>query len=222
MRRAIRFSSIENVTGSDNDDRLTGSAGVNRLDGGAGNDTIAGGAGADDLVGGLGTDTADYSASLSAVTVNLSSGTGTGGDAQGDTLSGIENLLGSVADDILTGDGGVNVLDGGSGNDTLSGMAGDDSLVGGLGNDVLAGGLGADALDGGAGNDTADYTASSAAVTVNLATNTATGGDAQGDTFTSIENLTGSTFADLLTGDAGGQHPQWWRWRRHACGRARC
>ena len=52
------------------------------------------------------------------------------------------------------------------------------------------------------GSDTAAYTGSAVAVTVNLGTNTATGGDAEGDTFTSIENLAGSAFDDTLTGDA--------------------
>ena len=47
----------------------------------------AGRGGADTLIGGAGTDFADYSASLTGVDVNLATGTGLGGDAQGDTLS---------------------------------------------------------------------------------------------------------------------------------------
>ena len=40
------------------------------------------------------------------MTVDLTTGTGTGGDAQGDTLIGIENVTGSKAGgDTLTGDG---------------------------------------------------------------------------------------------------------------------
>jgi Ca2+-binding RTX toxin-like protein len=66
---------------------------------------------------------------------------------------------------------------------------------------MLIGGVGADHLDGGAGSDTASYAASAARVVVNLAIGAASGGDAQGDTLTSIENLTGSAFADVLTGD---------------------
>ena len=59
--------------------------------------------GADALDGGTGTDAADYSGSAAGVTVDLATGTGTGGDAEGDTLSGIENLLGSGLADMLTG-----------------------------------------------------------------------------------------------------------------------
>ena len=60
-----------------------------------------GGSGADTLVGGAGTDTADYSASASAVTVNLATNVNTGGDAAGDSLSGIENITGSAYDDTI-------------------------------------------------------------------------------------------------------------------------
>ena len=179
------LSGIEVVVGSGFNDSLTGDGGANTLDGGAGNDTLAGGAGSDSLIGGTGTDTADYSASGSGVTVNLGTGVGLGGDAAGDTLSGIENVTGSAYGDSLTGDGGANTLDGGAGNDTLAGGAGSDSLI------------------GGAGADTADYSASGSGVTVNLGTGTALGGDAASDTLSGIENVTGSAYNDSLTGDGG-------------------
>ncbi len=66
---------------------------------------------------------------------------------------------------------------------------------------MLAGGAGADQLNGSVGIDTADYSASAAGVTVNLRTNTATGGDAQGDRFDSIENLIGTAQRDVMTGN---------------------
>src|SRR3546814_15995539 len=84
-------------------------------------------------IGGSGTDTASYAGSANGVTVDLTTGTGLGGDAQGDTLSGIENLTGSNYDDTLTGDGGNNSLTGGTGNDTLNGEGGNDTLTGGGG-----------------------------------------------------------------------------------------
>ena len=177
------LTGVENLSGSDQDDRLTGDANANRLDGRGGNDTLAGLAGADTLIGGDGIDTAEYLASAAAVTVSLSSGSGSGGDAQGDRLSGVENLTGSAFGDRLTGDGGANILDGAGGNDTM------------------VGGAGADTLIGGAGSDTADYSASGAAVTVDLAAGTGLGGTAEGDVLIGVENLTGSARADLLTGD---------------------
>jgi len=143
--------------GGAGNDTLNGLAGDDTLYGGTGDDTLTGGAGADALNGGAGTDTASYSLSATGVTVDLATGTGTGGDAAGDTLWGIENVTGSGQADTLTGDANANVLTGGAGNDTLSGGAGNDTLLGGEGNDTLTGGAGDDTLDGGAGTDTAVY-----------------------------------------------------------------
>ena len=56
-------------------------------------------------------------------------------------------------------------------------------------NDTLSGGANNDLIDGGAGIDTADYSASSAGVSVNLATGSGTGGDAAGDTPVSYTHL---------------------------------
>lgn len=74
------------------------------------------------------------------------------------------------------------------------------SLDGGTGNDTLIGGAGADVLVGGTGTDTASYANASAGVTANLTSSAGNTGDAAGDTYTTIENLTGSDFADTLTG----------------------
>ena len=65
--------------------------------------------------GGTGFDIASYSDALQGVIVDLASGTGLGGDAEGDTLVKIEGVLGSSFDDILTGDAGDNLLIGGAG-----------------------------------------------------------------------------------------------------------
>jgi Ca2+-binding RTX toxin-like protein len=90
----------------------------------------------------------------------------------------------------------------GTANISGTGNAAGNVLTGNGGNNVLAGLGGADALDGALGTDTASYVASTAGVSVSLAANTAHGGDAEGDTFASIENLVGSTFDDTLEGDA--------------------
>ena len=76
-------------------------------------------------------------------------------------------------------------------------------MLGHGGTDTLEGGQGSDTLDGGGGTDTLSYASSNAGVTVDLAAGTASGGDAQGDTFTNFENLTGSEYADTLSGDSG-------------------
>jgi len=105
------------VDSADQGDVLHGLAGDDMLFGGSGNDTLDGGPGADIMLGGACSDTADYSSSAAGVTVNLASGVGTGGDAQGDVLGGIENIIGSAQADALMGGSGANMLAGGPGND---------------------------------------------------------------------------------------------------------
>jgi Ca2+-binding RTX toxin-like protein len=140
--------------GQAGNDTLTGGLAADYLDGGEGNDTLGGLGSADQLVGGSGSDTLNYSASPGAISINLSNGgLGSGGDAQGDSFSGIENIIGSEAADYLYGNALTNLLDGRGGADNLLGDGGDDHLLGGEGNDTLYGGVGADAYDAGAGND---------------------------------------------------------------------
>ena len=210
-----RLTGIEYLVGSAFNDTLTGDGGANSLSGGAGNDglyggsgadTLQGGAGADLLSGGSGTDTADYSGSSAGVNVDLGANTASGGDAEGDSFSSIENLSGSAHADTLTGTTGANRLDGGAGNDLLSGGGGVDTLYGDDGDDTLQGGAGADRLYGGDGIDTADYSGASAGVNVNLASGSGSGSDAAGDTLYEIENVVGSAFNDTLTGDGGANH----------------
>ncbi len=192
----------DTLYGEAHNDYLNGSTGDDFLYGGTGDDELLGGAGADLLDGGADTDTATYSNSNAAVTINLGTGFTAGGHAVGDTFVSIENLFGSRYDDTLTGDGGANVINGYVGNDTLEGGGGDDTLLGGLGDDILMGDAGADFLNGGTGNDTADYSNSTSAVTVQLNNGgTIAGGYAQGDTVWT-ENITGSIYDDSLNGNS--------------------
>ena len=69
----------------------------------------------------------------------------------------------------------------GAGNDTIRAGAGNDRIDGGAGNDLMEGGAGNDTYIGGTGLDVVDYSGSSAAVNVNLQTNTLSGGAASGD-----------------------------------------
>ena len=185
----------DTLDGGAGDDSLYGNAGIDHLLGGAGDDYLKGDEEADHLDGGAGDDQAGYSGSSSGVTVDLGAGTGLGGDAQGDTLVSIEDVQGSDFDDTLIGDTAAN---------DLYGRDGADTLLGGAGNDYLKGDAGADHLDGGAGYDEAGYWSSSSGVTVDLVAGTGLGGDAQGDTLVSIEDVQGSDFADTLLGDGGG------------------
>jgi VCBS repeat-containing protein len=124
------------LKGGDGDDVLEGDAGADQLFGGAGDDHLHGGAGTDKLDGGDGYDVADYWDSSKAVTVNLSTGKGSGGDASSDALVNIEGVVGSAFADKLTGNAEDNQLFGGAGNDQLTGGGGDDYLIGGDGTDT--------------------------------------------------------------------------------------
>ncbi|MDP2518255.1 calcium-binding protein [Shimia thalassica] len=214
---------IENAIGTDANDRLQGNDLANMLNGGLGNDELFGfdgddmfaySGGQDSWDGGAGVDTANFSTFRYAVSVNL--GTASpgfnashrgGSDLSSGTfvnmarMTGIENVIGTTFDDRLTGDAMDNVLSGYGGNDIMSGLEGADVLQGGSGDDLLRGGAGADTLQGGDGIDTAGYESSSAAVSVALFDGTGSGGEAEGDTLSLIENVYGSAHADFLFGD---------------------
>jgi Ca2+-binding RTX toxin-like protein len=189
------------INGTEKSDTLQGTSGNDTIKGGGGDDFISGGAGADALIGGAGIDTLSYQSSSAGVWVSLDTGVAFYGDAQGDTFNGFENLMGSQHDDMLTGNTGDNVVSGGAGNDTIFGDTFFQSASGG--NDLIEGGAGADMMDGGAGIDTLSYQHSSGKVWVSLQNGAASYGDAQGDSFTNFENLTGSAFDDLLVGGVG-------------------
>lgn len=191
------------IYGNGGNDTLTGANANDLIDGGDGNDILNGSGGADSLYGQIGNDTL-------------------GGGAGNDTLyggDGDDSLQGVDGADSLYGESGVDTLDGGIGDDVLEGGAHNDTLTGGDGNDTLRGGAGADLLIGGAGGDrfnggtgaigevdTVSYAAASAAVTLNLATGTGTGGEAAGDVFEdAIERIVGSNFNDNITGSANAE-----------------
>ena len=105
-------SSIENLIGSDFDDRLWLDGTPNGAHGKAGKDELNGLEGNSNLNGGDGNDTI------------------TGTDAD-------DIIYGGKDDDILKGLGGKDLLLGEGGNDTLVGGSGSDSLSGGKGDDTL-------------------------------------------------------------------------------------
>ncbi|MEZ5691991.1 MAG: calcium-binding protein [Rickettsiales bacterium] len=195
----------ETFNGTVNNDVFMSFGANDTLYGNAGDDYFEGGAGADTIDGGTGVDTVSYFGSISGVAVNLSTNVNSGGDAQGDLLYNIENIIGSSFADNLSGNPSNNVIHGGLGNDTLSGAVGNDTLFGDGGNDVLDGGAGGDYMDGGAGVDTVSYASSAVVVDIDLSRTGLQGWGASGDTIVNVENIIGSDFSDrLATSVVGG------------------
>ncbi|MEZ9527130.1 tandem-95 repeat protein [Enterovibrio norvegicus] len=181
------------LRGNSGNDLLSGGLGADWLYGDAGQDTLRGGLGSDYLDGGSGDDIVDYSDAELALNLDLSSGSSIDfGAAEGDRLVNIEGVLGTAFDDVIGGDTQNNHLSGGRGNDVING---------GEGNDTLSGGRGADVLVGGLGTDIADYSLSFEHIVIDLATNTLTGGDAEGDSLVGIEIIQGSYHDDVIIGD---------------------
>ncbi len=135
---------------------------------------IEGGAGADSMLGLGGNDWVSYESATGPVAINTAAG-GWAGDATGDVVSGIENIRGSAFGDYLFGDDGANILRGDGG---------------------------ADVLYGAGNSDTIYYSTSAVAVFVDLSTNSASGGDADGDTLVSVENVFATAHRDRLIGDS--------------------
>jgi len=200
------LSEIENILGSSHSDTISGDGFVNTLQGADGDDFLSGRGGDDVLDGGDGSDTADYKAAAAAIEVDLSTGgADNDGDGGEDTFTSIENISGSIYDDVISGDIFDNTLTGFDGDDRLFGGGGDDALIGGDGGDTLLASDGSDTLDGGNNVDTADYSASSGtsiSVTLAGATNATVfvaGGD--DDIIRNVENITATSGNDTITGD---------------------
>ncbi|WP_246252798.1 beta strand repeat-containing protein [Allomesorhizobium camelthorni] len=172
---------VENIIGGSGSDTIIGDAHANVLIGGGGGDILKGGLGSDILDGAVGSDTADFSDKTASVVVALNgsnNAVATVGGVAEDTLRNIENIFGGAGADLLTGDGLANILRGGGA---------------------------ADVLDGGGGVDTADYREKTVSVvaTLNGAADTVVKiGGVNEDTIRNIENISGGSAGDTLTGDA--------------------
>ena len=129
---------VQNVIGGNGSDSLTGSTGNNQLNGGNGGDTLDGGTGTDTLIGGAGADTVSYALRSLPVTVDLDGIADDGEAGENDSIAAdIEDIIGGLGADILTGDLVANTLTGGAGDDTIEGGEGSDVLLGGAGADIL-------------------------------------------------------------------------------------
>jgi Ca2+-binding RTX toxin-like protein len=213
------------LNGDDGDDIINGEDGADTLNGGAGNDILTGGAGIDTIVGGIGDDTihltadaedvveggagidtASFASVAAALIVDLAA-TAT------DKLTNVENLITGSGNDDLFGSALANRLDGGAGDDELEGRGGADILVGGAGIDLVtyaSSGIGTGFTSGDIAQSVVNGAIVVAAVNrtlngvdVDLAAGTAAHADAAGDTFSAIENLTGSSHSDRLRGTSG-------------------
>lgn len=153
----------DTLHGGNGNDLLFGRDADDVLFGGAGDDTLIGGEGTGDVLdGGEGFDWADYTESEGRLNLSLLTGTGTRGDAFGDTFVSIEGVRGSAFGDTIVGSAEANILFANSGDDFIDGDDGDDSISGGFGNDTLIGGdgddrlvdsIGVNRLSGGNGSD---------------------------------------------------------------------
>ena len=178
-------TAIENAVTGDGNDDLKGDASDNTLMGMRGDDILEGRGGADNLDGGSGVDTVTYQGSAAGVVAHLDGTAGAGGDAAGDVIIGVENLIGSDFADQLNGD------------------AGDNSLYGGAGIDALSGGAGADVLNGGADLDWGVYSNVAGPLVIDLAIPSNSSTAFAEDTLISIEMIVGSSsFSNSFTGDA--------------------
>ena len=136
----------EYLIGRDGDDQIFGNGDDDVIDGNSGNDFLYGGLGADILSGGAGIDTASYRYAIATVVASLIDASVNEGEAWGDTYYDIENIEGSIFDDVISGNNNDNQILGLNGNDLLEGHSGNDILNGGAGNDVVIGGAGDDVL----------------------------------------------------------------------------
>lgn len=216
-------ANVDLIYGGNGNDTLSGLAGADELFGELGNDTLSGGAGNDILFSGVGDDILNGDAGDDILWGDDGADTLSGGDGA-DTVRGGANddrIIETLADlsaDFLYGDDGNDVIRAGGGNDIVEGGLGNDIIYGGTGNDIIRGdagddvispGDGVDSVDGGAGIDRLDLywqdegVAMTTGVTVDLTTPSRNTGAATGDTYTNIENISGTAFADDLTGNAG-------------------
>lgn len=206
----------DTLSGDAGDDTLHAGSSLSRLVGGTGDDVLIT-TGSASVDGGDGFDalwlspTTGVSASLSYADLTRGGGSFTGiesvvlfGDLLADTLQGgalADVLVGAAGDDLLSGGVADDKLFGGAGADTLSGGSGADMLDGGAGDDLIAPGAGADDIWGGAGTDTVDYSGELSGVELTI--NAVRFIDGVRETMQGVENIVGTAFADIITGDAG-------------------
>ena len=145
------YNGNDTVNGGEGNDYIYDwGSGNDTFRGEGGNDTIFVKSGDNIVDGGTGSDTVSYTYGSKPVWIDLAGGSANSLNGH-DTLTSIENAVGSSYDDAIVGNSGANMLNGDAGDDWVDGGAGDDKLFGSYGNDTLKGGAGNDYLDGGSG-----------------------------------------------------------------------
>ncbi len=169
------YSLVNSIRGSQYNDTLTGDAGDNDFRGLEGDDIIDGGDGFDRIR----FDRDERYGGGSGVDVDLGAGTATDGFSDTDTLTSIESAVGTRFNDTFIGNDYANQFEGGDGSDSYTGHATAFTEVS-FANE-----------EGGAG------------VNVDLSTSSGTDTYGNSESFTLINAIRGSQYADTLIGDSG-------------------
>ena len=235
----------DTLKGGDGDDYLVGEEGADIIIGGAGEDYLLGGRGNDTLIGGdelddpydMDWDIVVYKfeneeGGTQGIKLDLAAGIAIDTFGKTDTLSGIEEVWGSIfndrmlgsaeqetllgykGEDVIKGKGGgdtlkggagADIIKGGKGGDRIYGGSGKDLLEGGKGRDYLVGGKGDDIINGGSGYDTVSYQSNSGpqGIVIDMAAGTVIDTYGNTDTLISVELIYGSNHADLMIGGSG-------------------
>ncbi|MFB2893338.1 calcium-binding protein [Aerosakkonemataceae cyanobacterium BLCC-F50] len=215
-----KLRNLENIIGTAFNDILIGNNADNRIQAGAGNDLIISSKGDDIYEGQDGIDVISFRRDIDGVYVELKEGYAKDGFEGLDTISQIENVVGSENDDEIYADDNANTITGGRGDDIINGRGnndlifgegdqdliygetGEDTLFGNDGNDILDGGLGNDTLSGGEGDDQLLGQAGNDTLDGGEDNDTLFGGDNEDILFgqTGADSLVGGTGNDSLNG----------------------
>lgn len=143
----------EGIVGQSEDGIFVGTSGADIFVGTEGDDYFESFSGDDSIDGGLGVDTVSYEGSTQYIILSLHDTSANGGEAAGDVISNIENVVGTYLDDRIEGNPLKNILIGGDGDDKIYGLSGHDHLYGGDGEDRIKGGKNKDRIYGGDDDD---------------------------------------------------------------------
>ncbi len=201
--RLFGYGGNDQVLGEGGADQLNGGSENDNVDGGTGDDGLEHcsncigsgndpGVGADNYIGGGGADRLWLDGHAAGMTISIDGQPNDGSSGEGDNVgSDIEEIVGTVHNDVFTGSAGPDNFAGGGGNDEIHGAGGNDDLYGGsnddrvfgdAGNDKVQGASGADSVDGGAGSDQMYGDIASCSVFCSLDSDTMAARDGERDT----------------------------------------